>query len=201
MATNFNSAELLQAARCEDLKYDEIKDLTVLGDFERTIVDRLKQAGSHLLQGARGVGKSMLMRQAEIEMDEGYSESRVLGVYINFKTSPLLEGVKISDKDAFQVWVGAKILQGLYQKLLFLNLVKAESLDDPYQKIFNIKSTDTIEEYLINNIHLIQTVAFNKTDTRLEDDFISKVNDIGFVRDTIASISEGLKLSRIDFSI
>jgi hypothetical protein len=199
MSNNLNSAELLQAARCEDLKYDEIKDLTVLGDFERTIVDRLKQAGSHLLQGARGVGKSMLMRQAEIEMDESYSESKVLGVYINFKTSPLLEGVKINDKDAFQVWVGAKILQGLYQKLLFLNLIQSESLDDPYQKIFNIKPTDSIEDYLINNIHLIQTVAFNKTEAIVENDFISKVNDIGFVRDTIASISEGLKLSRLIF--
>ena len=134
-----NTAELLQAARCEDLKYEEIKILTVLGDFERSIVDRLKQAGSHLLQGARGVGKSMLMRQAEIEMDESYSDTKVLSVYINFKTSPLLEGVKISDKDAFQVWVGAKILQGLHQKLLFLNILKPEGVDDPYKKIFKVK--------------------------------------------------------------
>ena len=52
MSTNINEAELLQAARCEDLKYEDIKDLTVLGDFERGIVDRLKQPGSHLLQGA-----------------------------------------------------------------------------------------------------------------------------------------------------
>ena len=197
-----NTAELLQAARCEDLKYEEIKILTVLGDFERSIVDRLKQAGSHLLQGARGVGKSMLMRQAEIEMDESYSDTKVLSVYINFKTSPLLEGVKISDKDAFQVWVGAKILQGLHQKLLFLTDAEGkhdEGADDPYQKIFKVKSTDNIQDFFIKNIHLIQNVAFNGGEVNIEDDFVSKVNDISFVRDTITSISESLKLERLIF--
>src|ERR1043165_2933868 len=101
--------DLLQNARSEDLLYDEIQQLTVLGDFESKIVETLKQSGAHLLQGARGVGKSMLMRQAETEMDSEFPTSKRLAVYVNFKTSTLLEGVKAEQRDAFQIWVGAKI--------------------------------------------------------------------------------------------
>lgn len=199
MSTDINDAELLQAARCEDLKYEEIKDLTVLGDFERGIVDRLKQVGSHLLQGARGVGKSMLMRCAEIEMDEEFCLKRNLAVYINFKTSPLLEGVKINDKDAFQIWVGAKILQALHYKLLFLNLINPEGLDDPYQKIFNISTNNSTQEYLAQKIHLIQNIALSNANTGLDADFINKVNDVGFIRDTVIAICEKLSLNRLIF--
>jgi hypothetical protein len=68
--------DLLQAARTEDLLYDQVAQLTVLGDFERKVVDTLKQSGAHLLQGARGVGKSMLLRQAEVEMDKDFSNEK-----------------------------------------------------------------------------------------------------------------------------
>src|ERR1022692_3388468 len=60
--------DLLHAARCEDLQYAEIKELSVEGDFERKTINTLKGSGAHLLQGARGMGKSMLLRLAEIEL-------------------------------------------------------------------------------------------------------------------------------------
>ena len=91
--------DLLQAARCEDLKYTEIKDLTVLNQFEKDIINKIKMPGAHLIQGARGVGKSQLLRIAEIELDETFHQDKKLSVYINFKTSPLLEGVNINDKN------------------------------------------------------------------------------------------------------
>ena len=194
--------ELLQAARCEDLKYNEIKDLTVLSNYERSIVDKLKMPGAHLLQGARGVGKSMLLRQAEIEIDDDFHIDRKLSVYINFKTSPLLEGVKINDKSAFQVWVGAKILQAIHDKLLFLNLIDTAE-DDPYQKIFNLQNSDNIQEYLSNKIHQIQnyTLVTDKTaeTDKIGIEFINKANDINFIRETLISISEKLSLIRIFF--
>lgn len=44
--------DLLQTARCEDLLYDQIKQVSVLGDFERRIIDSLKGSGANLLEGA-----------------------------------------------------------------------------------------------------------------------------------------------------
>lgn len=195
--------DLLQAARCEDLKYTEIKDLTVLSNYERLIVDKLKLAGAHLLQGARGVGKSQLLRQAEIEMDEAFAEAKKLSVYINFKTSPLLEGVSINDKDAFQVWIGAKILQSIHQKLLFLNLINPENADDPYQRIFNIGGANLTQEYLAEKIHQIQNYALSSDkqseSQKIGDEFIKKVNDINFIRDTLISLVDKLGIDRIIF--
>jgi len=123
--------DLLQAARCEDLVYDQITKLTVLGEFEERAVDTLCQSGAHLLQGSRGVGKSMLMRQAEIRMDAAFSESKIVSVYVNFKTSTLLEGVKADGRDTFQIWVGAKILQALHEKLIQLEIVHHEVPVEP----------------------------------------------------------------------
>ncbi len=195
--------DLLQAARCEDLKYTEIKDLTVLSSYERAIVDKLKLAGAHLLQGARGVGKSQLLRQAEIEMDEDFPATKKLSVYINFKTSPLLEGVSINDKDAFQIWIGAKILQSIHQKLLFLNLINPKDTDDPYQRIFNLGNTNLTQEFLAEKIHQIQNYALAKDrideSNKIGEEFINKVNDINFIRDTLISLVEKINIDRIFF--
>ena len=125
--------DLLQTARCEDLLYDQIKMVSVLGDFERRIIDSLKGSGANLLEGARGVGKSMLLRMAEIELDKEFSVDKKLGVYVNFKTSTLLEGVKADERDAFQIWVNIKILEALHEKMLALNLIAKTGVADPYQ--------------------------------------------------------------------
>ena len=195
--------ELLQAARCEDLRYEEIKDLTVLSSFERDIVDKLKLPGAHLLQGARGVGKSMLLRQAEIELDQGFIPSRKMSVYINFKTSPLFEGISINDKDAFKVWVGAKILQSVHNKLLFLNLVNPNDEDDPYQKFFNLDNSNETQQFLLEKIHQIQSFSLaadkEKQSAKIGDDFINRVNDINFIRETLNTIIENFSLNRIFF--
>ena len=66
MADNESALDFLHAARCEDLSYKEIAKLSVLGDFERGIIDTLKQSGAHLVEGARGMGKSMLLLIATI---------------------------------------------------------------------------------------------------------------------------------------
>ena len=110
--------DLLHAARTEDLEESQISNLAVIGKSEEEIIGKLKFSGAHLLQGARGIGKSMLLRETESELDRDFKSDRILAIYVNFKTSTLLEGVKADNKNAFQVWVGAKILQAIYEKLV-----------------------------------------------------------------------------------
>ncbi|MGA2467652.1 MAG: zinc ribbon domain-containing protein [Thermodesulfobacteriota bacterium] len=193
--------DLLQAARCEDLVYEQIGELTVLGDLERKIVDTLKQSGAHLLQGARGVGKSMLLRQAEIEMDVDFQRDRKLGVYVNFKTSTLLEGVKAGERDAFQVWVGAKILQALYDKLIFLDLVGHEGIIDPYNKIFGVTSVQGIKDTLKEKVHQLQRLAMVQEKQELISeigaDFIARVNDVTFLHDLLKEIVDVFNIEKL----
>jgi hypothetical protein len=66
-------SDLLQTARCEDLLYEQISQVSVVGDFERRIIDATKGSGANLLEGARGVGKSMLLRIAELELDRNFA--------------------------------------------------------------------------------------------------------------------------------
>ncbi|QIR36707.1 zinc ribbon domain-containing protein [Tolypothrix sp. PCC 7910] len=198
-----DNLELIQAARCEDLIYSQISDLTVVGDFERKVIDTIKGIGAHLLEGSRGVGKSMLLRQAEIEMDRDFLEHRKLGVYISFKTSTLLEGVTVGQRDAFQAWVGAKILEGLHEKLLTLDLISDENIIDPYHEIFGIKSPKTTKIYLQEKIHNLQKLATasNKEELvhQIGNNFLDKVNDITSLLETVKDISSQFNLSKIVF--
>jgi hypothetical protein len=203
MSDDKQTLELIQAARCEDLVDTQISSLTVVGDFERKVIDTIKGVGAHLLEGSRGVGKSMLLRQAEIEMDREFLNNRKLAVYISFKTSTLLEGVKVGERDAFQAWVGAKILEGLHEKLLTLDLITHESIIDPYHEMFGIKSPKTTRTYLQEKIHDLQklSTASNKEEIvhKIGNLFLDKVNDITSLLDAVKHIISEFKLSKIVF--
>jgi hypothetical protein len=203
MSDSDKDFDLLHAARTEDLEDSQISRLAVLGEFEKDVVEKLKYSGSHLIQGARGIGKSMLLREAETELDADFKKSRNLAVYVNFKTSTLLEGVKADKKDAFQVWVGAKILQALYEKLLSHNLISEGNTDDPFKRIFGINSIYSMKHTLQEKIHLLQNLS--KKDGKdnvletLGDEFLDKVNDISYVNGIIKEIIDEYDINRIVF--
>src|SRR5690348_4879911 len=181
------AADLLQAARSEDLLDAQIQQLAVIGPIEREVIATLKKSGAHLLEGARGVGKSMLLRSAELEMDSEFTPSRSLSVYVNFKASTLLEGVKAGERDGFQIWVNAKILQALHDKLAALDLIGQGGDGDPYQKVFGIASVESTRTFLQEKIHLLQRLAFasdrDKQDVlvQLGDDFLDRILDTGYL--------------------
>ena len=196
--------DLLQSARCEDLLYEDIKRVSVLGDFERRIIDALKGSGANLLEGARGVGKSMLLRMAEIELDLSFPAEKKLSVYVNFKTSTLLEGVKADERDAFQIWVNIKILEALHEKLLALNLIAKSGVSDPYQRVFGITSVDETKAMLEDKIHLLQKLAFSKSGreeiiSQIGKEFLAKAQDTSFLVNIIKGVAERFSLNKIIF--
>ncbi|SDF37771.1 zinc ribbon domain-containing protein [Phytopseudomonas seleniipraecipitans] len=203
-SVKYTGEDLLQTARCEDLLYNQIRDVSVLGDFERRIIDALKGNGANLLEGARGVGKSMLLRMAEIELDNIFQIDKKLGVYVNFKTSTLLEGVKADERDAFQIWVNIKILEALHEKLLALNLIAKTGASDPYQRVFGISSVIETKAMLEEKIHLLQKLAFSKSGQsdiikQIGSDFLAKAQDTSFLVNIIKEIAEQFDLHKIIF--
>jgi hypothetical protein len=168
--------------------------VSVLGDFERRIIDSLKGSGANLLEGARGVGKSMLLRMAEIELDKEFSVDKKLGVYVNFKTSTLLEGVKADERDAFQIWVNIKILEALHEKMLALNLIAKTGVADPYQRVFGVSSVLETKAMLEEKIHLLQKLAFSRNShaeilDQIGEDFLAKAQDTSFLVNIIKDIA------------
>ncbi|WP_082494227.1 ORC-CDC6 family AAA ATPase [Methylobacterium sp. Leaf106] len=203
MSNTLTGEDLLQTARCEDLLYEQISQVSVLGDFERKLIDALKGSGANLLEGARGVGKSMLLRMAEIELDAAFSKDRKLAVYVNFKTSTLLEGVKADERDAFQIWVNIKLLEAFHEKLLSLKLIAKGGAQDPYYRVFGVASVEETKSLIEDKIHLLQKLAFSKDKaeviTEIGSDFLSKAQDTSFLATVFRDACERFKLNKIVF--
>lgn len=201
MTTTSPNADYLEAARSEDLQLQEVRDLGVVTEFERGIIDSLKSPGAHLLQGARGVGKTTLLRLAETEMDAEFLENRILSVYVNFKTSTLFEGISAGQRNAFQIWVNAKILQNVHEKLVLLRLLTGMDKDDPYERVFGISSVEQTGTFLINKLQQIQRLAFAADKTAVEkelgEDFLNSLFDPSFLGAVIGEVSERFNLSRL----
>ncbi len=195
--------DLLHAARTEDLENSQISQLAVLGKAEEEIIGKLKFSGAHLLQGARGIGKSMLFKKTEEELDRDFIKDRALAVYVNFKTSTLLEGVKAENKSAFQIWIGAKVLQALYEKLVDQGLITEDAASDPFKRIFGVSTIFGMQKTLQDKIHLLQKLSKDENkDKALEelgDDFLDKVNDISYVSEIIGEIISEYDINRIVF--
>lgn len=195
--------DLVHAARTEDLEDDQIIKLFVLGKNEEEVIGKLKYSGAHLLQGARGIGKSMLLRKTESELDRVFKNDRALAVYVNFKTSTLLEGVRADNKSAFQVWVGAKILQALYEKLIANGVITENSASDPFKRIFGVETIFGMKKTLQDKIHLLQKLSKDEQKeevlSKLGSEFLDKVNDINHILEIIKEIIDEYNLNRIVF--
>jgi hypothetical protein len=195
--------DLLHAARTEDLEESQISNLAVIGKSEEEIIGKLKFSGAHLLQGARGIGKSMLLRETESELDRDFKSDRILAIYVNFKTSTLLEGVKADNKNAFQVWVGAKILQAIYEKLVDSGIIAASAVSDPFKRIFGVETVFGMKKVLQEKIHLLQKLSKNenrdKVIEKLGSEVLDKVNDTSYVLEIIKEIIDEYSLNRIVF--
>jgi len=100
--------------RTEDIKPDDILDVFVATQNDRKIVDFLKSHDSVLLEGSRGIGKSFLMKVAQLELDAAFANAKILPVYVTFAASSL---VHTNDKQQFTHWMLAKIIRALLAKL------------------------------------------------------------------------------------
>lgn len=203
MNTKAAQPDYLEAARSEDLKLSEVRDLCVVTTFEQKVIESLKSPGAHLLQGARGVGKTTLLRYTEGELDSAFKVGRVMGVYINFKTSTLLEGISAGQKSAFQIWVNTKILQSLHDKLVALGLLSSAGSKDPYERVFGLSSVEKTGSFLSEKLHLLQKLAFasdkESVEKEIGETFLNQLYDPSFLGGVIKDVVKKFSLSRVVF--
>ncbi|KZS46453.1 hypothetical protein AWU65_11270 [Paenibacillus glucanolyticus] len=197
----------LQQARTEDLTSEEIIEYGCVSNNEQSILKLLCGPGCHLLEGSRGVGKSMLLRLAELSLDESFPVEKVVGVYVNFKTSILLENDRFSSEYySFKIWVMAKILQEFTNKLLELGLIEGESTLDPYNRLLNVNDINTYGKSLDQKIIKLQKLALTKDneerriiESEIGTDFAGTFNNVELITETIREVCNKIKLKRIVF--
>ena len=68
---------------------------------------RMLDTEQYLIEGSRGVGKTMLMKNAEIKAADAFETESILAVWISFEESLRLERIRISSEngaDPFLQW-------------------------------------------------------------------------------------------------
>ena len=118
--------------RTEDIKLSEIRKIYVETESDRNIINKLKSSSQLLLIGSRGIGKTMLMKMAESELNSEYSTKKELPVYLSFSKSMLVNN---SFNNNFQYWMYAKLLNGFRNAILEKGIITANS--DPFKMLFN----------------------------------------------------------------
>jgi hypothetical protein len=100
--------------RTESIKSEDILDFFVATQNDSNIVKLLKSHDPVVLEGSRGIGKSFLMKVAQLELDSAFDNLKCLPVEVSFTASSL---VHTSDKQQFTHWMLAKIIRALLKKL------------------------------------------------------------------------------------
>lgn len=197
---------LIDLARAEDFTDEQFLVCFAETERERDLIERLKGPGAHLLEGPRGVGKSSLLKKAELELDEGFSLNRVIGVYVNFKASLLVEsGRGELGYDPFLCWVAAKILDAFYKKCRKLQFITSHDIDERYKRLLGVSTTWTASA-LEDSIRDLQSLAVaGSEDAR--SDILSKLSLAGLqqfanietVAEFVKSIIQHAGLNRSNF--
>lgn len=113
-------ADLALQLQAENLPFDKIEQLLVEGRWAPTLT-RLMTGENLLLEGCRGVGKTMLMRAAATRLASSINEKKVLGIHATFKrylaTIPPSDAQSSHELGNFKAWVNARILYSLKNQL------------------------------------------------------------------------------------
>src|SRR5262249_15023093 len=110
--------------RTEDIKLDEIAKYFVETKRDREIINALKARNPVVLAGSRGVGKSFLLRMAELELLADFGSQHVLPIYLSFSRSSLLN---TTDPQQFQHWMLARICARITRTLHTAGLITGKS--------------------------------------------------------------------------
>ena len=143
--------------RTESIDTEMIMEYFIDKDKDKTV--RMLDTEQYLIEGSRGVGKTMLMRIAEIKATEEFEKNSILSVWISFEESIRLERIRISSKegiDPFLQWTMGKILMDVLNKIIVLRPSYSSQISKRLSSLFGISDDLNERKYsqymeLLNN--------------------------------------------------
>ncbi len=198
--------DLIDLARAEDFTDEQFIRCFTETSRERDIIEKLKGPGAHLLEGPRGVGKSSLLKKAELEMDENFETTRMIAVYVNFKASLLVEtGTREIGFDPFLCWITTKVLDAFNKKCRKLQILTSDEISDRYRRLFGITTTWTssnLEDFIRDLQSLIITTD-EKEHVELVQNLktrgLSNFVNVEAISDFISNIMLDRNIVRVNF--
>lgn len=143
--------------RTESLDEETIREYFINKDRDKTA--RMLDMEQYLIEGSRGVGKTMLMRNAELEAKTKFERDSVLAVWISFEESLRIERIRIlsaEDVDPFLQWTMGKILLEVLNKIIELRPRYIDEISERLANLFGIDNSLQKQKYnqyieLLNN--------------------------------------------------
>lgn len=172
--------------RTEDIEKNDILNLFVETDLDRSIINKLKATTPTIIVGSRGVGKSFLMKVAEQELSSSFGINRILPVYITFTKGSLLN---TKDKNQFLHWMLAKICSKTLRQLKKKGLLStiSESINILSGGIYSEKSLK------IEEIQKLYENSWRETSS-IDSSIIPDIDDF---KDAIEEICDDFNIKRI----
>ena len=171
--------------RTEDLTIEEVNNLYVDTVIDRENIEALKSNQPLLLIGSRGTGKTMLMRKAESELTDEFTQKRILPVYTSFATSSVCESTNISKL------MVSKILISLKAKLKEQGIIVNGSIFKPIVSKDMNPIVKKLEEYIGN----VSNLEEEEDGPRIDDCNI--VNNIDYFREFIKELCGEFNIKKI----
>ena len=197
---------LIDLARAEDFSEEQFITCYTETDRERELVEKLKGPGAHLLEGPRGVGKSTLLKKAELELDESYNKSKILAVYVNFKASLLVDtGASEIGYSPFLCWVTAKLLDSFYKKCRSLQVLTTDDIGERYQRLLGISENATASdlEEIVRDLQSLSTATSEDKKKEIIEKLkmrgLNNFSNVEAVADFVRQIANDKKLVRVNF--
>ncbi len=118
-------------------------------DRDNSKILRLTDSEQYLLEGSRGVGKTMLMKAAMLKSQANFGQNSILPVWVSFEESIRLERIKVNNNsvDPFLQWTMGKILYECLNKIAELQPKNSQQLNQRLSKIFNVPEPNTFAKY------------------------------------------------------
>ncbi|PGH21866.1 hypothetical protein RN96_01180 [Fusobacterium polymorphum] len=188
--------------RTEDIKLSEITKIYVETKSDRNIINNLKSNSQLLLIGSRGIGKTMLIKVAENELNSEYSTKKVLPVYLSFSKSMLVNNP--FDNKNFQYWMYAKLLNEFRNAILEKGIITANS--DPFKMLFkhekskesNLDKFITVLENSWRNQKKIEKTEIMEI-LGIDESNFKVVDDIDFIKEIIKNFCVKFSIEKVIF--
>ena len=192
--------------RTESLDDEFILDYFI--DRNDDKINRLLDSEQYLLEGSRGVGKTMLMKAAMLKSQNNFGKNSILPVWISFEESIRLERIEIVNNaiDPFLQWTMGKIL---YETLIKIYQLKPDYIDQLNAKLATIfkkpveKKNDKYSQLLGDYIKKLEKGDIKDSDEVKKispsDELIKILDNPQTFKDFLLSLINDFNLTRIVF--
>ena len=163
-------------------------------DRDNSKLSRLQDSEQYLLEGSRGVGKTMLMKASMLKTQQDFGKNSILPVWVSFEESIRIERISIINNsiDPFLQWTMGKILYECLKKIMELKPSSLDNLNSRLSQIFDVPEPENFEKYATILDQYIRVLEKGDVDNNESLNQYSPTSELSQILDNPLSFKEFL---------